>query len=318
MRATAGRPAAGSIALVAGVVLLAGCAGLGTAASPTPDATRDKLAQVQARGTLVLSTDLAYSPQSMAVEGATRPSDTRCAANQLTAAEVAGYDADTGKLVAEALGVEPCFVTPPWSDIIGGNWGDRWDVAWGSGALSAERMERLYVTQPYYSTPHAFFLRADSPAISPGELSGKRIGACAGCTHELYLRRELELPGGELTYAVDDPVIVTYDAEPAGLDALAAGEIDAFLCGEPVGQAKIAAGLPLRMLEPPAYHTMKTGYIDRGLALAPGPFIAAINDAIAKLHADGRLRALSGQYFGVDYATAAAEFDLASVAQSLP
>ncbi|HET7703501.1 MAG TPA: transporter substrate-binding domain-containing protein, partial [Candidatus Limnocylindrales bacterium] len=108
------------------------------------------------------------------------------------------------------------------------------------------------------------------------------------------------------------------DAEPPGLEALAAGEIDAFLCGEPVGQEKIAEGLPLRMLEPPAYHTMKTGYIDRGLALAPGPFIEAINAAIARLHADGRLRALSEQYFGVDYATAAAEFDLDSVAQTLP
>ena len=313
------RHAAGHLlALGASIALVAGCAGIDPTSSPSADPTRDKLAQVQARGTLVLSTDLEYPPQSMTVEGATRPPTTKCAANQLTAAEVAGYDADTGKLVAEILGVEPCFVTPPWNDIIGGNWGDRWDVAWGSGALSAERMERLYVTQPYYSTPHAFFVRADSAATSPGDLSGKRIGACAGCTHELYLRRELELPGGELTYAVDDPVIVTYDAEPPGLDAVAAGEIDAFLCGEPVGQERIAEGLPLRMLEPPAYHTMKTGYIDRGLALVPGPFIEAVNAAIARLHADGRLQELSEQYFGVDYATAAAEFDLASVAQSLP
>lgn len=311
--------AAARLAIGATIVsLLTSCGGSGAPGSPTADPSRDKLAQVLARGTLVLSTDVTYPPQSMRVEGAARLPETGCAANQLTAAEIEGYDADTGKLVAEILGVEPCFVTPPWNDIIGGNWSDRWDVAWGSGALSAERMERLYVTQPYYSTPHAFFVRKDSPVTAPGELAGMRIGACAGCTHDLYLRHELELPGIELTYLVDDPQIVTFDAEPTGLDALARGEIDAFLCGEPVGQEKIAEGLPLRMLTPSAYHTMKTGYVDRGLALTPGPFLDAIDAAISGLHADGTLKGLSQQYFGLDYATAAASFDLASVGQTVP
>ena len=50
------------------------------------DPTKDKLAQVQARGTLVLFTDPAYPPQSMKVEGATRAANTKCAPNQLTGA----------------------------------------------------------------------------------------------------------------------------------------------------------------------------------------------------------------------------------------
>ena len=63
---------------------------------------------------------------------------------------MAGYDADTGKLVAKALGVEPCFVTPTWSEIISGHWNDQWDISYGSGAINSERMTRLYFTQPYY------------------------------------------------------------------------------------------------------------------------------------------------------------------------
>ena len=58
-------------------------------------------------------------------------------------------------------------------------------------------MQRLYMTQPYYSTPASFFVREDSPVARPAELKGKQIGACAGCTHESYLKRELELPGVE-------------------------------------------------------------------------------------------------------------------------
>ena len=307
-----------TVVLVSGM-LLAACGGAAApSAAPTADPAADKLANVQARGTLLLSTDPEYAPQSMKVEGATRAGNTRCAPNQLTAPEMTGYDAETGKLVAAALGVEACFVTPPWSDVIGGNWSDRWDVAWGSGALSTERMERLWVTQPYYSTPHAFFVRADSPYQQLSDLDGKQIGACSGCTHELYLRRTLDLPGTKLEFQVDDPQIVTFEAEPPGLAALADGKLDAFLCGEPVGDAEIANGVALRKLAPPAYTTEKTGYVDKGSSLKERAFVDAVDATIAKLHAAGTLKQLSQRFFGVDYATAAGAFDLASIHQTVP
>lgn len=279
------------------------------------DPTTDKLASVLARGTLVLSTDPAYPPQSSLVEGAERVADTACASNQLTAAEVEGYDAETGKLVAQRLGVEPCFATPPWSEIIAGNWGDRWDIAWGSGALTGERMTRLYVTQPYYSTPHNFFVPTASTVQEAAELSGRQVGACAGCTHELYLKHELELPGETVTYVVNDPVIVTFDAEPPGLAATAAGELDAFLAGEPVGTAAIADGVALRMLPKPAYVTQKAGYLDRGSGLSQTAFAARVDEILRELHTDGTLKVLSEQYFDVDYATAAAAYDMTALDQ---
>jgi polar amino acid transport system substrate-binding protein len=305
------------LTVVAAVVFTA-CSG-SAAGSPvvSADPTTDKLAQVLARGTLVLSMDPAYAPQSSSVDGATRAPETLCSADQLTAREVEGYDTDTGKLVAEALGVEPCFVTPPWNEIIAGRWADRWDIAWGSGALTEERMTRLYVTQPYYSTPHNFFVPTDSPITSVAELDGKRIGACSGCTHELYLQHTLELPGVQLDFAVDDAVIVAYDAEPAGLEATAAKEIDAFLCGEPVGAAAIADGLALRMLPEPAYVTQKTGYADRGSSLAMGPFLERVDSILRDLHGSGALRELSMKYFGRDYATDAGTFDLTALDQAI-
>ncbi len=304
------------IVLIATVACSAGTAA--APASPSGDPTKDKLAQVLARGTLVLSTDGDYAPQSFAVKGATRAANTKCAPNQMTAPEITGYDAETGKLVAAAMGVEPCFVTPPFDQIIAGNWGDRWDVAWGSGALTASRMKSLYVTQPYYSTPANFFVRADSAYTKPPDLSGKNIGACAGCTHELYLRKTLSLPGVTLEYQVADPKIVTFANEVPGLDAVAAGKIDAFLCSQPVGAAAIAKGAPLRMLDQAAFYTQKTGYVDRGLALSPIAFLNRVDAAIRDLHAQGKLKDLSVKFFGIDYASAAASFDLASIGQSVP
>src|SRR5690242_20571340 len=105
--------------MIAAVV--AACSGAAPAASPTQaagDPTKDKLAQVLARGTLVLWTDPDYAPQSFKVDGATRLANTKCAPNEMTAPEMSGYDAETGKLVAAALGVEPCFVATPFDSMI--------------------------------------------------------------------------------------------------------------------------------------------------------------------------------------------------------
>lgn len=301
------------------LVVVAGCTtGAGTSASPTLDPATDKLGQVLARGTLVLWTDPEYPPQSFTVDGATRLAGSKCAPNELSAPEISGYDAETGKLVATALGVEPCFVATPFDSMIAGSWGDRFDVAWASGALTVDRMKRLYVTQPYYSTTASFFVAADSPVTKPEELSGKKIGACAGCTHELYLRRTLELPGEVMNFVVDDPQIVTFNTEVPGLEAVTKGDIDAFLCSEPVGLGAIKDGAALKELTVPAYYTQKTGYIDRDLGLAPAAFVDAINKAIRELHANGKLKALSIEFFGTDYATPAGAFDLAAVGQTVP
>jgi polar amino acid transport system substrate-binding protein len=321
MMPTSGRSRSG-FALVAVAIVAIVVSACGSTAAPSAsqalDPTKDKLAQVLARGTLVLWTDPDYAPQSFAVKGATRAATTKCAPNQMTAPEMSGYDAETGKLVAAALSVEPCFVTAPWDQVIAGSWADHWDVAWGSGALTADRMKSLYVTQPYYSTPANFFVAASSAYTKPADLSGKQIGACAGCTHELYLRKTLSLPGETLDFPVIDPKIVTFASEVPGLDALAAGKIDAFLCSQPVGAAAIAKGAPLRMLDQTAFFTQKTGYVDRGLTLSPTAFLDKVNGAIRDLETQGKLKDLSVKFFGTDYATAAAAFDLASINQQVP
>ncbi len=302
---------------------LAGCStgsatpSLSTASSAGGDASTDKLAQVLARGTLVLSTDPAYAPQSEAIKGAPRDTGTKCTATQLTASQVQGYDVDTGKAVAHALGLEPCFVTPNWDQIVSGNWGDRWDVAWGSGAINGDRMTRLWMTQPYESEPSRFFVKADSGVTSAAELEGKQVGACTGCTHELYLRHNLVLPGITFTYAINHPKVVTYDVERGGLKAVSDGKLAAFLCAEAVGRAAIASGLKLRALDPPAFTSMLTGFVDKKSGLADAAFVAKINEIISGLHKDGTLSALSVKWFGVDYAKQAGEFDLSSIGQSV-
>ena len=160
----------------------------------------------------------------------------------MTANQMAGYDADTGKLVAQRLGVEACFVTPTWSEIISGHWNDRWDISYGSGAINSDRASRLYFTQPYYAAPQLFFVAKNSKFEKPSDLDGKDIGVCAGCTHELYLKRTLTIPGVKVVFKVKNVKIAIFDVENPGLKEVAEGKIDAFLCAAPEGDGAIHNG----------------------------------------------------------------------------
>jgi ABC-type amino acid transport substrate-binding protein len=277
--------------------------------------TVDKLQQILDRGTLLLSVDPAYPPQSFGVAGAERAPDTRCAANQLTAPEVAGYDADTAKAVADALGVEPCFVTPSIAEITAAGWGDRWDITYGSFSIEKERMERLFVTQPYYAVPAVYFVADDSTFRAPADLAGASIGVCASCSMDIYLQGKLEIPQQDIALEVNAPRIVRYEVEQPGLEDVAAHEIDAFLTQEPVGVQAVAGGLSLREIEGPAYLVYSTGLVDKSSSKDPSRFIARVNDIVSGLLADGTLARLSEEYFGVDYASAAADFDIDALVQ---
>src|SRR6476469_9349304 len=261
----------GLAAAVVCVVLVAGgcggSGGAGTAGAATADPAKDKLASILARGTLLEYFEPDYAPQSMAVAGAARLAGTKCATNQLTAPEVTGFDNEITKLIATQLGVEACFVSPTWTEVTSGNWADRMDIAYGSGAINATRMEHLWMTQPYYYIPQRFLVRDDATFQQPSDLDGKTIGTCTSCTVESYLQGTLDIPGVKLVQKVKDPKLAGFETEAPGIDALVAGDVDAFLTAEPVAAAAIADGKPLRMLDEPAFSMYPTGFIDKGSAL---------------------------------------------------
>jgi polar amino acid transport system substrate-binding protein len=309
------------VVLAITVALAAACSGGPSMTSGpsagSPTAHRDKLAQIQARGTLVLPVDPAYPPASFGVEGATRGAGTACASNQLTAAEVDGYDVATGKLVAEKIGVEPCFVTPTWVQLLSGHWGDRWDIAFSSIGITTERMKDLYFTRPYYATPERFYVRTGSSTQTIEDLDGRRIGVCSGCFADLYLQKRLDIPGQKVEYQVDDAVIVPYSVERGGLEDVSTGKLDAFLCQETAGDQAINEGLLLRAIDPAPYAAFPAGAVDRSSGLEVRSFVDRVNGILAAALQDGSLSRLSTQHFGTDYASPAASFDVGALHQTV-
>lgn len=304
------------IAALLAAVVVAACASATPSASSSPapgvsrDPGTDQLAHVLARGTLVLPVDLAYPPASFAVKEATRAAATRCAANELTGDEVDGYDVATGKLVALALDLEPCFVTPTWTQLLAGHWGDRWDIAFSSIGITTSRMAELSFTRPYYATPERFYVKTGSGIMSLDDLDGRRIGVCGGCFADLYLQKRLDIPGATVHYRVDDAVIMPFAVERSGLEEVGKGTLDAFLCQETAGDQAIAEGVDLVALDPPAYTAFPAGAIDKSLLFDAEPFLDRVNEILTERLRDGTLARLSAEHFGKDYATPAEAFDL--------
>lgn len=289
------------------------------AASSDAAAPADLLADIQARGVLRISTDPAYPPQSELVADAQRPADTKCTGEERTASELTGFDIDTAAAIAAALGVEPCFVTPDWTLITGGSWAGRWDLSVGSMTITPERMTKLYFAQPYYTTPAAFFVHeANMTFTAPADLSGRKVGACAGCTYESYLDGSLAIPGETIEFVVTGVEFTGYDTDTSALQDLALGDgvrLDGVLTALPTGAGFIADGNPLKQLGEPVYFEYLAPAIDKASPLDTASFRAAVDAAVQALHADGTLKQLAEQYYGVDLASAAAAFDIAALEQ---
>jgi polar amino acid transport system substrate-binding protein len=301
------------------VLIVLAIALLVAACRPPVTPPPDKLAEVLARGTLIVSTDPAYPPQSELVEGAQRAADTKCPADQRTASELAGFDIEVAKEVARRLGVEACFVTPAWDLIVAGSWADRWDISIGSMTITRPRMEKLYFSQPYYTTPAAFFVHKDNTTFQkPSDLSGKRIGFGTATTYEYYLEGILEIPGETFELVVENPILKPYDTDLFALQDLALGDgvrLDAVLTAQPTGVAAIADGLPIKQLGDSVFFEYLAAAVDKAAGKDPLPLIKKVSEIIQQMHADGTLVQLSQQFYGLDLTSPAAGFDLNALKQ---
>jgi polar amino acid transport system substrate-binding protein len=286
-----------------------------TAVPPTaaPTVVPDLLSTILARGTLVVSTDTAYPPQSALKANPQRTPGSRCRGDQKTIGELEGFDVDTSAAIAKGLGVEVCFVTPDWTLITAGNWAGRWDISVDSVTITPERAKALYFAQPYYTNPAALFVNKNNTTYKQAsDIGGKKIGVCGGCTYESYLNGSLVIPGETINSVIKNPVIKTYDTDRMALEDLSLGDgarLDAVLTAQPTGLEAITNGDQLKQLGGPVFFEYFAPAFDRASAVSPLSLIAKVSEIIAGLHKDGTLVQLSQKYYGADLTSAAATFD---------
>lgn len=273
-----------------------------------------------ARGTLVIATDADYEPQSKLLLNSSPDPNTKCSPTQYTANQMTGFDVDVAIAIARHLGVEPCFVTPPWSQLVAGNWGDNWDIHVGSVAITFDRMRFLYFSQPYYATPTVILVHQDNVTFKkPEDLSGKRIGVCVGCTFEAYLNGTLQMPGEKIVYRIQNARTVGYENEEPAIEDLSVGdgvELDAVITILPLAKQAIASGMSVKILGEPLLFAYASITLDRSSRRDPMRLLEEITKSIRELHADSTLKQLSIKYQGQDLTREAARYDISALNQT--
>jgi polar amino acid transport system substrate-binding protein len=246
------------------------------------------LQEVKDRGTLRVSTDPAYPPQSF----------------QNNQGEFKGFDIDVAEEIAKRMGVDVQWIVPSWDVITAGNWNGRWDISVGSMTITPERAKVLYFSPPYYYTPAAVAVHESNTDITntKTDLDGKTIGVCGACTYEFYLDGTLNIPGN-YDFVIDNPQIKTYDTDSSAVQDLALGDgvrLDAAMSSLLVLKEAKESGTPIKIVGDPLYYEPLAVAIDKESPANPKPLVKEVSKIVEEMHEDGTLTKLSDKWYGYD------------------
>ncbi len=252
--------------------------------------TTDLLKQICDKGTLTVSTDPAYPPQS--------------SLNEQTG-KYEGFDIDVATEIATRLGVKVGWQTPAWDVITAGSWNGRWDTTVGSMTPTNDRQKVLYFTQPYNYAPAVVVVPANSTVSDIStDLDGKKIGVCSGCTYDQYLQKTLAINGYTFDFVIDDAKISGYDTDTTALQDLVNGRLDAVITSATTAQGYIDAGNPVQIVGDPVFYEPLAVGFDKSSDPSSQSLFEAVDKIVADMHADGTLTALSKKWYdGQDYTT---------------
>lgn len=238
----------------------------------------DQLSRIQQSGEIIVATEGAWAPWTY--------HDERDA--------LVGFDVEVAQAIAGKLGVSASFVESEWDGIFAGLDAGRYDIAANGVEVTEERAQKYDFTTPYGYIRTALVVRGDNEEITSFEdLAGKRTANSIASTY--------------MTLAE------SYGAEAVGVDTLdqtiemvLSGRADATLNAEvsvydylrvhPDANIKVVAlteeasqvAIPVRKGEDSA------------------TLLAALNQAIEELAAEGELSRISEKYFGSDISGAQA------------
>jgi len=260
--------------------------GDGDGVCATTDATGDLLAEICDKGTLTASTDPAYPPQSSL---------------KVQTGEYEGFDIDVATEIANRLGVEIAWETPPFDAITAGNWNGRWDLSVGSITITNERAKALLFTEPYYYTPASIAVHEDNTDITDlsTDLDGKKIGACTGCSYVSFMQKTLEIDGFTFDFIIDDPEISEYDTDTIALQDLALGDgtrLDAVMTSLTTAE-DFAVDNSVKVVGDPVFFEPLAVGIDRSSDADPTTFFEAVDAIVAEMHSDGTLTKFSEEWY---------------------
>ena len=244
-------------------------------ATDTSAATDTSLADIVEAGVLVVGTEGTYRPFSYHVDGS---------------GDLTGYDVEVARAVAEELGVEIRFEETQWDAIFAGLEAGRFDVIANQVSITPEREESYTFSEPYTYSTGVIVVSDDTTDIASfadlegkttaqsltsnwhtlAQESGANIEAVEGWAQAVALVEQ-----GRVGATINDNLtFLDYQKQTGAAGLVIAAETDDF---------------------------SRSAFV---FASGSDSLAQAVNDALAKLAADGTLAEISAEFFGKDVSVA--------------
>jgi cystine transport system substrate-binding protein len=245
-------------------------AGAFSALAILPGHTGENLDAIKAAGVIKIGTEGTYAPFTY-----------HDASNKLV-----GFDVEIGEAIAEKLGVKPEFVEGKWDGLIAGLDVKRYDTVINQVGITEERKAKFDFSDPYIASKAALIVREDNADIKGfADLGGKKAAQSLTSNYG----KMAEQAGAQLvgTDGFDQSIalVVQGRADATINDSLSFLD---FKKKQPNAPVKIAA------TENEAAYS--------GVIVRKGDpeLVAAINQALKDIKADGTYQKIAEKYFGQD------------------
>lgn len=256
--------------------------------APTPEPSvapvQDQLARVLASGKLRVNIELDYPPQSF----------------QNADGTYGGFNVDVGAEIAKRMGLEVEYSAIPFDAVVAGSWADRFDISVGSVTVTEARKEVLDFTKPYYYSLAQLAATTASGITTVDGFAGQAICMGAGTTYQQWVEGTLVLadapepapvPEGATTFVVET------DQNCAEAASMGRTDFTGWLTDKMVVEDAIAKGAPMVSVGDPVFAEALAVALDKSVA-DNDSFLAAVDQIIADMHADGTLAELSKKWYG--------------------
>ena len=153
-----------------------------------------------------------------------------------------GYDVMMAKLIAESMGKELEIVKLDWESLVLAVKSGDVDMAIAGQSITAERLEQVDFSLPYYYATIVTLTKKDSPYASASGISDLAGGTCTSQLNTIWY--DVYLP-----QIKDANILTAQETAPAMLVALETGAVDYIVTDKPTGTAALMAYDDLTMLD---------------------------------------------------------------------
>jgi len=256
------------VCTVAAVLAFTGCK------SNKANKADTSLADLQARGKLVLGIDDAFPPFGFRDENN----------------NVVGYDIDLATEVAKRLGVAIECQPIDWNATLQELNSKKIDCIWNGFTITPERAEKMSFTKPYLNNSQVVVVRADSGITKMADMKGKSIGVQTGSSAQAAIDANEDFKN-ELKE------IVEFKDNITALNDLEIKQIDGVVMDETVANYSITqSGKPYAVL-PEGLASEQYGVAFR---LEDVSLRDKVQATLEDMQKDGTVTAISNKWFGTD------------------